>query len=472
MIGKSINKTIESQHVVMLVNNTCVNDSRVIKSAEVIAQTGRRVTVVCRSGGGLPMDEVRNCVHYLRIDPIPKSWKLLLHILFKNPSTSTNQLKKYELLSSAKILLFLPIIITSIFFLKIFEIFKKNIDPSSNYLGKLSRHGNSYLNKLLRITFSLVKLGEFDIAVAKYVINLAPDLIHAHDLSTLPIGAKVAKKIGAKLIYDSHELEMHRNAKYSRMEEKKRRQLEQRYIRQANCVITVSDSIADHLRDDYKINRPLVIMNTPLFDAGKTVMRDVRSDLNLDLAAKLAVYVGSVTVNRGIEQVVQALVHAPDLHFATIGPRRPETESEAVAIAIRLGVRDRLHFINPVPPEDVVSYIRSAGVSVLPIQNVCLSYYYCMPNKLMESVFASVPVAVANLLEMRRFVETYQCGVVIDETCPKKIAESLMHVLEQRDQYILPPEIRKSIAQNYGWSSQADKIRSTYEFLLPSAICL
>jgi len=74
----------------------------------------------------------------------------------------------------------------------------------------------------------------------------------------------------------------------------------------------------------------------------------------------------------------------------------------------------------------------AADCSVIAIQNVCLSYYYCFPNKLFESVLAGLPVAVADLLELRRFVDQYGVGLVMDETDPKAIAGAISGFFTKR----------------------------------------
>ncbi|MDA8660028.1 glycosyltransferase family 4 protein [Luminiphilus sp.] len=478
MTESSIAETKQVEHVVMLVNNPCVIDSRVIKSAEAVAKTGRRVTVVCRQARGLAVEEERGGVHYLRIAPLPHYWTYLWRRIFGiRANTLSGQEKGVASARSVSPLGFFvsPLVFTAKIFFFGIKLFHGVLRYTFRLIAKIRRFILRLIAKIRRfilryraVIYPLLETNEFEIAAEPYVLKLDPDLIHAHDLTTLPLGGRLANSTGAKLIYDSHELEMHRNATYTRLAKLRRRHLEKKYIKKADRVITVSESIADHLRDDYKIDRPHVIMNTPLFDKAITPTRDVRTDLNLDTTAKLAIYVGSVTINRGIEQIVGAMVHAPDLHFVTVGPRRPATESDVAALASDLGVRDRLHFIDPVQPEEVVGYIRTAGVSVLPIQNVCLSYYYCMPNKLMESVFAGIPVAVADLLEMRRFVDAYQCGVVMDETEPKAIAHSLIQVLENRERYIPSSGERDEIARQYGWPSQAGKLRSIYDDLLPN----
>jgi len=258
---------------------------------------------------------------------------------------------------------------------------------------------------------------------------------------------------------------MHRNAKYPEAIMRKRRKLEQIGISRADAVITVSESIADHLRDDYRIRRPHVVMNAPDFDEHEHPTRTVRDDLRLSPDTPLAVYVGSVTVNRGLDYVVKALNHYPELHFATVGPRRPATQAELHELAVKLRVDGRLHFVDPVPPSAVVGYISTSDVSVLPIQNVCLSYYYCMPNKLLESVFAGIPVAVADLFEMRRFVEAFQCGLVMDEKSPNSIADAIESIVKNRNRFIVCDKIRQQINDKYSWTAQVHKLLLLYEGL-------
>lgn len=457
----------DNQHVVMLVNNPCVNDSRVIKSAEAVVQTGRRVTVICRQSGDLPMEEERAGVRYLRIRPVPKDWTSLRQRL-QTVSASAGRT-----VTPARVLLFpvaglMGLLLVGLRTTRTAG--RKALRPLARGVKAAKRFAVSRSKGVLRSVYRLFQTEEFSSTAEPYVRELSPDIIHAHDLATLPLGGRLAKALGARLIYDSHELEMHRNATYPRPVKWRRRLLESKYIRQADRVITVSESIADHLRDDYKIPRPSVVMNAPDFDNTATIERDIRSDLKLGEEVPLAVYVGSVTINRGIEQVVRALAHAPNLHFATVGPRRPATEEAAAAIAVELGVRDRLHFLDSVAPDEVVGYIRTAGVGVLPIQNICLSYYYCMPNKLLESVFAGVPVAVANLLEMRRFVDAHGCGVVMDETDPEDVARAISAVMAERERYILSPSAREQLATGFGWPSQADRLGSVYDELTQPGI--
>ncbi len=306
-------------------------------------------------------------------------------------------------------------------------------------------------------------------------IQLAPDVVHAHDLYTLLAGRQIAEATGAILVYDSHELEVGRNGNFSRWERMLRARSERWLIKRCNAVITVCDSIADYLADMYRIPRPVVVLNAPSAEKQRLDLEhassgDVRSCIGLTDDTPLAVYVGKVTIHRGLEQCVAALAHAPTLHVATVGPRVPSIEAELSRIAVSLGVRERLHFVDPVPHKEVTPFVQTASLSLITIQNVCLSYKFCFPNKLLESLMAGVPVVAGRLVELERMVERTKAGVIVDETDPVAIAEGIMTVLEDRARYAPDGQLIQWLIDNFSWELQSDKLVGLYSrFPAPNA---
>jgi glycosyltransferase involved in cell wall biosynthesis len=118
--------------------------------------------------------------------------------------------------------------------------------------------------------------------------------------------------------------------------------------------------------------------------------------------------------------------------------------------------------VDAVPSDQVVDFVSGADCSVVAIQNVCLSYYFCLPNKLFESVLAGLPIAAANLLELRRFVEDIGVGVVMDETDPKDIARAIGELLANREKYRPTAEKVRDISRRYGWPVQERRLLELY----------
>ena len=131
-------------------------------------------------------------------------------------------------------------------------------------------------------------------------------------------------------------------------------------------------------------------------------------------------------------------------------------------VADSAGVAERLHFVHPVPSEEVVGFLEDADASVIPIQNVCLSYAFCFPNKLLESVFAGVPVAVSDLVELRRFVTEHNVGVVMDERTAATIALALRELLDRRCEYAPSRAKVAELQRRYGWAVQEQRLQHLY----------
>jgi glycosyltransferase involved in cell wall biosynthesis len=294
---------------------------------------------------------------------------------------------------------------------------------------------------------------------------LKPDIVHAHDLYTLPAGHKIARRTGAKLIYDAHELETSRNGVTSSLDKLARARMEGWLIGACDAVITVSDSIADHLVRLYGIRRPVVIHNAPR-QAAAASSGGIRETIGLGPDVPLAVYIGAVTIGRGLTTLIDSMVLMPDVHVAFLGPRNNKPTLRAILAGAKAwGVMERIHFIDPVPAAEVPSFVRGADVSVALIQDVCLSYRYSFPNKLLESLFASVPVVASRLPEYERVLKETGAGRLVDQTDPVAVSIAIRDVIRNRARYTPTAAAVSKLASTYGWDVQAEKLLALYDRL-------
>ena len=447
----------------MVVGNPCINDTRVIKEAEALAIAGYRVVVLCARHPGIA-DQERSAegVEYYRVEmnnfeerAVDLPW-LLSTVLFA--------LKLLQRVAS-----------TVSFARNLLNRVLDRVAPIAaagakavaarlrqkslrNWIMVARRFAASHLINWLRYR-----------CIAAEVARIRPHLIHVHDLAPLPAAARAARAAAVPLVYDAHELETHRNGS-SAFNRWLAWLAERRYVGQVAAVITVSDSIADHLARTYRITRPLVVLNSPDIDrAPPPSSSDVRAACHLGAETPLAVYVGKVTIGRGLEQLVDALRYWPDGHVALLGPRVESVTSALRLQAETLGVLARLHFVDSVAPNAVVSFIRGADLGVIPIQDVCLSYRYAMPNKLFEMLLAGLPIAVADLPEMRAVVQRERVGAVMDQTDPQAIARALAEVYARRAALRPEPARFEQLVRLYAWAPQAEKLFALYRRLLPVA---
>lgn len=395
----------------MLVNNPCVNDARVLRAAEVASEAGFE-TIVLAHGTGAEADEEH--VNGFRLRRLRES----------GASTRTAP------------------------------------PPGSTaFLSQLVRKGKLWFLQ------TAIETSAYKSLFGPELKRLKPDVIHAHDLAPLPAAAAAAAETGALLIYDSHELEAHRLTRAGFVDTWLRRHIERAHIAQADAVITVSDSIAQHLANAYSISLPIVVMNSPKHSDTRADAGDLRADLGLGAEVPLAVYVGKLTMSRGLEQAIEALRYWPELHLALIGPEHAPTVRRLRRLVSRFKLEPRVHFVPPVASEHVTSYVASADVGIVPIQNACLSYYYSLPNKLLESTFARLPLAVSDFPEFRRFLRLSESGIVMDERSPKDIARAVREVYLRQREFRADAETLRKVEAVYGWPRQKEVLMHLYRSL-------
>jgi glycosyltransferase involved in cell wall biosynthesis len=123
-------------------------------------------------------------------------------------------------------------------------------------------------------------------------------------------------------------------------------------------------------------------------------------------------------------------------------------------------------FIEPIKKELVTSFSKFADVSILPIQNVCLSYNFCFPNKLLESVYSDLPLATSNLVEISSFVNRYKCGLVFNETDPSDIAKKIKLLVANPSKYKISEQYKKEIDKIYSAKTQHYKMLEIYKSVI------
>jgi glycosyltransferase involved in cell wall biosynthesis len=301
-----------------------------------------------------------------------------------------------------------------------------------------------YLELLLRVS----------IAYRKFAI------VHCHDLSALPIGCfiKILSLGRVKIVYDAHEYCINDTPNESTKRQFVKRLVERSLIKSVNSVITVSNSIADLYREIHKLDdRPDVVLNCPSKrSANKSNL--LKDELGLSPDVFLLLYQGALTHGRGIEETIS--------FFQT-------NEIENVAIVfmgfgqlteyVKSNVDKSIFFYPAVAPEEILDYAASADCGVALIEDSCLSYHYCLPNKLFDYFMAGLPVIVSDLPEMRKIVLEHDVGQVFDFKKDGDLGKAI-GIVRRIDTTILASRLRK-LSSEYNWEVQECALAKVYERL-------
>lgn len=356
-------------------------------------------------------------------------------------------------------------------------------------MGKQEEWGTiwqRYINSsILRVHRTLVNVAKssahhfFRALFEDEIVAWKPDVVHAHDGMSLPLGVIAAQRSNARLVFDSHELETHRNPPLSPRLRRNVEKIEQRYLPMADAVTTVGHKIAEHLETQYAIARPRVIYNAPpqslrplpkkWQQPGRT---SLRAEAGIPANAIVLVYTGNIAVNRGVEQTLKGMANylkredaVQSIRLSMVGNIHPKTFAKITQLAETLGLKGHIHFHDPVSPTAVVDFIAEGDIAVIPIIPAALSYEYAMPNKLFESMLAGLPILGARLIEMAPFIEDHELGVCYDPLSASAFANALAQLLKTGQALRLSDARKQELADRFGWEAQEAVLHDVYQRL-------
>jgi len=445
--------------VVMAVNNAGSNDYRVVKSAEVLAGAGYEVIVVGLHSAGLPRRETRNGVRYVRVS-LPTSRLALLPDLLPGGTRAWNRLRTPRPIPSADTPAAMPTVEH--------EGCAAPAHGAPHGLKAWLRHRLRNFRPATSALSVRLLFARYAHAYVPALLALEADIYHAHELWMLESCALAAELRGARLVYDSHELEPHRNLDWCAASNARRIAYEAAYIHAADAVFTVSPGVARAMEQIHGLPHVGLLRNTPWLSRLRPAPRGLRATLGLAVDTPLLVYTGLVTRNRGLELILDALPALPAFHFAMVGRAEPAIAAALARQASSLGIVDRVHALAPVPPQELIDFIASGDVAIIAAPDACLSYRYSLPNKLFEALFAGLPVVTSELEDMREFVTEHALGQVFAHGDAAALAAAVRAVHGQRARYSDAGQ-RSALRERLSFEREAQELLDCYGRLATAA---
>ena len=337
---------------------------------------------------------------------------------------------------------------------------EKNLNECYSYSEKIKLNRFLLTTRKLPKNFvvQILKYLEFCVRLLFYYRRMNIKVVNIHSLGLLPLGLIFKKIYNAELVYDTHELETERNG-LKGFRKKINKLVEKRLINNVDMTLVVSESIADWYANEYGIQRPSVILNAPTHRELKA-NNHLREQLDIRENQIILLYQGGLVTGRGIQMILDAFKvrENDDLVAVFMGYGSLEAEIKAAG-----ELHNNIFFFPAVPPQVVLEYTASADVGISLIENSCLSYYYCMPNKLFEYAMAGLPVLVSNMKDMSELVIQNDMGSVITDFSNIGINKALDSFL-QNDLIQMKANAYRVACEN-AWEVQEKKMLIAYKYM-------
>jgi len=302
---------------------------------------------------------------------------------------------------------------------------------------------------------------EFFLVFLFKLVKIRPSIVHAHDYLALVPCYFYSVLFGSKLIYDAHELESRKNG-IGRAASYLVATFERLVWSRIDGFITVSNAIEEWYQQQFGAKESAVVLNSPIVkdtDEGgvNTSFRDIFSIPDERI---VAVYVGLFVKGRGIENILELAKTAKNIHFVFLGDG--ELKQSILSVSKDFDNVDVHPFVEHFR---VVSYLKEADIGLCLLENVSLSDYYAIPNKLLEYSFSGLYVLATDFPEMRGLIDKYKLG-----KCLPDDLESAKVSLEEITQEQVAERRTQSTESLYdlSWEAQEKKILKLYRQVLES----
>ncbi len=284
-------------------------------------------------------------------------------------------------------------------------------------------------------------------SAARLVDDLDADAVHAHDFNTLALGAAVARRKGAALVYDSHEFWTGRPrvGRPTPLGRRREAAAEARLGRLADAVVTVGDGVARALRSAYGWDHVVVVRNTFPGTAPSGAVTPPR--------LRGLVYAGRLAADRELEVVARASRRIA-LPVRLVGPADPEWLSRFDPGLATVGPA--------LPVDEVDDVLRQAGAALVTHSDRWVNHRLALPNKLFHAVSVGVPVVATDVGELAAAVREHGLGTLYR---PGDADGLVRAVDELAERYSELSDRVASAAPALGWSHDEQVLRQVYRDL-------
>lgn len=337
----------------------------------------------------------------------------------------------------------------------------------------LFQQPNTLFSKFLRHSFFCF---EFSF-LAKTVLNKGKHYhaIWANDLPTLYPASKIAQTLGAKLIYDAHEIYCETLNQFFPQKSTFFKKiifqglitimrlhgsvLEKKQTRKADLFITVNESISNYFKQQYDLSQyPTVIMNYPSQINTKITPYPFRDRFNWEARDFIFLYQGILNAGRGLPVLIELFSKLPKSNkLVIIGNGGLEKQLKKAAEQKHA---TNIVFFDLVPLNELSSYTAGADIGFNLLEPLNLSKQMASPNKLFEYIQAGIAVIGSDTIENKKVISVYDIGLVSATSVTQLEATIDSLTREKLNEF---KRNSRKISSNFSWESQEKNLVSTFQ---------
>ncbi len=305
--------------------------------------------------------------------------------------------------------------------------------------------------------FEILKVSLWQVLAYKFALKMYQmwkfDIVHVHDWPDLPPGVWLKKRLGVKLIYDSHEVWTY--MVFTRgfplwLNEVIWR--ERALIKHVDALITVGGGYKKYFIR-YCPRVELVLNAKPRMNKW---IRPPTVPLKI-------VYIGGFDKERCILELLRAFDTLGIDNFEAIFAGPPT--AGITSVIERYSKRNKaVRYLGLIPKDDVLKRTMDGSVIYFVFRNMVPLYKIGMPNKLFEAMSVGRMALAGAGTESGKFVQEYKIGLAVE--CDENELRDVLRYLTENPKIIIKFGKRAySVSEKYNWKTEFRNLLRIYHDL-------
>lgn len=292
-------------------------------------------------------------------------------------------------------------------------------------------------------------------------LSVDADVYHAHDPELLP-ACLLLKRHGKRVIFDAHEDLPLQILSKPYLPSPVRRSIsvlagafERFACKRLDAVVAATPAIRNKF-----LTHEIAAVDINNFPT----LGELETDIVWSDKAKEVCYVGGITAIRGIREIVSAMAFCRTSARLNLGGSfaEPTVKAEVERFSGWSAVNE-LGFLSRLEMKATLGRSLAGIVTFLPEPN----HLSAQPNKMFEYMSAGLPVIASNFPLWREIIEGNQCGICVDPSNPKAIAEAVDWLVENPSRAKEMGENgRRAVQDRYNWDVERRKLLALYDQLI------
>jgi len=277
------------------------------------------------------------------------------------------------------------------------------------------------------------------------------DVIHCHDLDTLPIGVLLKRKLNSKLIYDAHEIYGYMLKDDYPIISKFAFLLEKLLVKFVDHIITIDEPFKEYFE---KFNKPVtIVMNC------KDLIYNEYSPPNNPVFT--LVYIGLMSKGRFFPDILDVVGNLENVKLILAGKKEGLFE-EIKNYSKRF---DNVEFLGTIPSSEILPLTRKADATFV-ITDLKGQHKMNVFNKQFEAMVCGRPIIVTKGTYAGKMTEELKCGLTVDYD-RDSVRNAIVKLRDNPDLCRkLGENAFKAAKERYNWDVEKKKLLEVYKAIL------